>query len=167
MSFNSYPLYVKHSKDIFVYTPHDIYGIKIDIEGSEIGLLENITQIPTTLQCLVIEWSFDFCPDLYRFRKVVERLKTWFTVEHRNINTMEKKYEFYPPCILIFCARKIMRPKYDPNSRYMDRVISLLTQLEHKLVTTKLPKSQRSIYLCKNQHAAVFGWATVLAVEGG
>ena len=74
-------------EDIFLHTPHDIYVIQMDIEGAEINILENLVSIPDSVQCLVVEWSFDFATLKVRLQKVIDRLETWFQTEFVDIQT--------------------------------------------------------------------------------
>jgi len=53
-----------------------ITGIKIDIEGSEIGILENLRDILSSLKYLVFEYSFGFSRSLGRFKTIIKRLQS-------------------------------------------------------------------------------------------
>lgn len=70
--------------------------IKMDVEGSEMALLEWLTAEPARLnkiKKLVFEWSFDVDPDLKRFRAVMTKLKTFFPmVAPENMYEKEDKW---------------------------------------------------------------------------
>jgi len=53
-----------------------ITRIKIDIEGSEIGILENLRDIPSSLKYLVFEYSFGFSLSVGRFKTIFKRLQS-------------------------------------------------------------------------------------------
>jgi len=62
--------------DIISSISKPITGIKMDIEGSEIGLLENLRDIPSSLKFLVFEYSFDFSRSVGRFHAIINRLRS-------------------------------------------------------------------------------------------
>jgi len=93
-------------EDVFRYFP-EATGMKMDIEGAEIGMLENLHGIPKSLKYFVFEYSFDFCRSVGRFQAIVRRLSTWFYVEHRRVEGDETgNYNYYPPACIVYCVRR-------------------------------------------------------------
>lgn len=83
----------------------DIDCIKMDIEGEEINLLENMkASYLRKLKKLVFEYSFDVDRSIRRFLTIIDRLKNIFeTVHYTGINPNETEYNHYPPCVIVFC----------------------------------------------------------------
>lgn len=79
--------------------------IKIDIEGEEINILENINLDSfKNIKKLVFEYSFDADPSIHRFTKIIDRLKSIFTTVHfTGVKLTDQEYKFYPPCINVYC----------------------------------------------------------------
>ena len=67
-------------EEIFARYPF-VEGVKMDIEGAEVLILEEQTYMPSRLRWLVLEYSFDFFMELSRFKALVKHLELWFIVE--------------------------------------------------------------------------------------
>jgi FkbM family methyltransferase len=80
-------------------------GIKIDIEGAEIELLESIKIWPKFVTHIVFEYSFDIDPSIKRFKNIVDSLATQFSVHHRKVDFTAEKWNFYPQAILVYCKK--------------------------------------------------------------
>lgn len=80
-------------------------GVKIDIEGAEIELLESITEWPSHVTHIVFEYSFDIDPSIARFKSIVDSLATQFSVHHRKVDWTLEKWMFFPQAILVYCLR--------------------------------------------------------------
>jgi len=75
---------------------------KIDIEGAEMEILENMNIFPKKL---VFEWSFDVDKNLNRYRRVVEIMKA----NYENVKSpsysqdyVEWQSSWFPPCANVF-----------------------------------------------------------------
>lgn len=78
---------------------------KMDIEGSEMPILENTNKV---FKKLVFEWSFDIDKNLNRFKRCCDRL-----MENYNLKFIDKRYYdlivppgFVAPCTNVFCYEK-------------------------------------------------------------
>ena len=80
-------------------------GVKIDIEGAEIELLESVTTWPTHVTHIVFEYSFDIDPSIARFKSIVDSLSTQFEVHHRKVDWTLDKWLWFPQAILVYCKR--------------------------------------------------------------
>ena len=81
-------------------------GVKIDIEGAEIDILESMTVWPEHVTHLVFEYSFDIDPSIARFRTIIERLQQTFTVHHRKVDWTREKYDYFPAALIVY-AKKV------------------------------------------------------------
>lgn len=78
--------------------------VKMNIEGAEIELLENVRDWGDVRK-LVFEYSFDKDPSIPRFLDIQARLRTHFrTVETRERIPNLKEWPFYPPSCFCFCS---------------------------------------------------------------
>lgn len=87
----------------------NINAIKMDIEGSEMELLESLTkETVKNVNKLVFEWSFDVDPSIRRFRAVIAHLESLFDkvvfravpdIEMWNLRTM------YPHMRMVWCIK--------------------------------------------------------------
>ena len=85
-----------------------IDAIKMDIEGMEVALLEEIDYIPERVRILVFEYTFDYVPGHLRFMSIIEKLSKWFNVETsitENIITFANTKQ-YPHHAFVYCTRK-------------------------------------------------------------
>ena len=83
-------------------------GIKMDIEGAEIEILESMkpSDWPEHVTHLVFEYSFDVDPSIPRFKKIIDNLKEHFSfVHHRKMHWDQSEYKFWPPATIIFCKK--------------------------------------------------------------
>ena len=85
------------------------YGIKMDIEGSEIDILESITLIDwnrwNTSQ-LVFEYSFDIDKSIPRFLSIISELKKYFKVVYYNkVKEDELIYDYFPAMTIVYCIK--------------------------------------------------------------
>lgn len=87
----------------------DVNAIKIDIEGSEMALLESITkQQVQNVNKLVFEWSFDVDPSIKRFMNVIAHLESLFDkVVYRGVPNIEmwNLRTMYPHCRQVWCIK--------------------------------------------------------------
>jgi FkbM family methyltransferase len=80
-------------------------GVKIDIEGAEIELLESTLVWPDHVTHIVFEYSFDVDPSIARFKAIVDSLATQFRVFHRKVDWTLEKWMWFPQAILVYCKR--------------------------------------------------------------
>lgn len=85
---------------------HNINCIKIDIEGYEIELLENLPlQNLNGIKKLVYEYSFDIDKSIPRFLNIVKKLKKHFKhVSYDKVKSTELEYNYFPPCVNVYCT---------------------------------------------------------------
>jgi FkbM family methyltransferase len=81
-------------------------GVKIDIEGAEIELLESITEWSECVTHIAFEYSFDIDPSIARFKKIVDSLSIQFQVHHRKVDWTLDKWQWFPQAILVYCKRR-------------------------------------------------------------
>lgn len=86
------------------------YNIKMDIEGSEMKILESTKN---KFNKLIFEWSFDIDPSLIRFWDIINVLKKDYDVkfeEHRTCydDRREAMWQksWFPACTNVFCYKK-------------------------------------------------------------
>ena len=90
---------LKYDDVILKYKPT---GIKIDIEGYEIQMLEQCDF--SNLRWLIVEYSFDCDKSIPRFLKIIERLRTFFkSVKYDKVKSNELEYRYVPQCTMIYC----------------------------------------------------------------
>ena len=82
-------------EEIFETYPH-VEGLKIDIEGAEVPVLQEITWVPHRLRWIVLEYSFDYFRGMTRFSALMHRLRTWFAVDTNVCSQIVESYELYP-----------------------------------------------------------------------
>jgi len=83
-------------------------GIKIDIEGAEIEILESMKpeDWPSHVTHLVFEYTFDVDPSVPRFKRIIDNLKQHFSfVHHKKMPEGLEEYKFWPPCVNVFCKK--------------------------------------------------------------
>jgi hypothetical protein len=80
-------------------------GIKIDIEGAEIELLESMAHWPSCVTHIVFEYSFDIDPSIARFKCIIDSLSKDFQVYHRKIDWSLEKWVWFPQAVLVYCKR--------------------------------------------------------------
>lgn len=82
-------------------------AIKMDIEGSEIDILEYLTLEDyrrSGVKKMVFEYSFDIDRSIPRFLAIVDRLKQYFrTVHYKRVHPEEKEYNHYPAMTIVYC----------------------------------------------------------------
>jgi len=83
----------------------DIDAVKMDIEGTEIDLLESMTADDfKNINKLVFEYSFDFDPSIPRFMNIINTLrKTFDNVHFTKVDETQATYKYFPPCTNVFC----------------------------------------------------------------
>ena len=96
-------------KDILHRNP-DIDCIKMDIEGAEIELIENVDLwITPNIKKLVFEWSFDFNTSTTFFLKCMKGLEKHFKLvsfrklPHTKEGVLKEHHLHYPQCHNVFC----------------------------------------------------------------
>lgn len=84
-------------------------GVKIDIEGAEIDILESVTPADWNqwnTKKLVFEYSFDIDPSIPRFIKIVERLEKYFTVvNYSKVKPNELVYNYFPAATMVYAIK--------------------------------------------------------------
>lgn len=84
--------------------------VKMDIEGSEMKILETTEKV---FSKLVYEWSFDIDPSLERFWSVINRQKKSYKLdfpisttkyETRSVKTWQPSW--FPACVNVFCQKQ-------------------------------------------------------------
>ena len=85
-------------------------GVKMDIEGSEIEILEHISiqdWEKWNTKKLVFEYSFDRDKSIPRFFAIINNLKKYFTIVKylKGINPNELEYNYYPPMTIVYCIK--------------------------------------------------------------
>ena len=99
----SIPIKVRNFQKVLdTYKPN---GVKIDIEGAEIELLESAVWAPHVTH-VVFEYSFDIDPSIARFKAIVDSLATQFKVHHRKVDWALEKWLFFPQAIIVYCLRQ-------------------------------------------------------------
>ena len=82
-------------------------AIKIDIEGAEIDILEELEREDYEgIEKMVYEYSFDVDPSIPRFLAIVEKLRTIFSVVHyTKVKEDELEYKHFPAATMVYCLR--------------------------------------------------------------
>ncbi len=82
-------------------------AIKIDIEGAEIDILENMKPNDFKgINKLVYEYSFDIDSSIPRFLDIIDKLKLIFSVvSYSKVNPNELEYKYFPAATMVFCIR--------------------------------------------------------------
>lgn len=84
----------------------DVNSIKLDIEGSEMEILENFDYYDR-VDRLVFEWSFDKDKSIKRFYNVIDKLNKYYTIKgHHRVNRDEKEFNHFPSGVLIYCWKE-------------------------------------------------------------
>lgn len=84
--------------------------VKIDIEGTEIPLLEDPSAYTEggwlrKIKKLVFEYSFDRDPSIPRFVAILNRLREIFSVVYTTkVKEDELVYKYYPACTMVWCV---------------------------------------------------------------
>lgn len=84
-------------------------NIKMDIEGTEMAILEDLLKTPevfTGIKKLVFEWSFDVDDDMKRFRNVLDEMSKIYkhvAPSKRYEETDKWKDNWFPMCTTIYC----------------------------------------------------------------
>ena len=81
-------------------------GVKMDIEGAELDILDNMELWPDYVTHLVFEYSFDKDKSIKRFIRIISLLKDNFDeVHHPKFDLTKENYEFYPPAVIVYAKR--------------------------------------------------------------
>jgi FkbM family methyltransferase len=76
---------------------------KMDIEGAEMLILENLRLMPKKM---VYEWSFDIDDNIDRYRNVLKKMiGNYANVKHNSIKDEHKIWQkgWFPPCRNVYC----------------------------------------------------------------
>lgn len=76
---------------------------KMDIEGAEMLILENLKTMPKKM---VYEWSFDIDDNIDRYRNVLKKMiDNYKNVKHNSIKDEHKIWQkgWFPPCRNVYC----------------------------------------------------------------
>jgi hypothetical protein len=85
-----------------------VTAVKIDIEGAEIEILEQMDWKGTKVNKMVFEYSFDIDSYIPRFLKIIEKLRTYFDMVHyTKVKETELHYKYFPAATLVFCMKTI------------------------------------------------------------
>ncbi len=94
----------------------DINCIKMDIEGCEIEILENFNNYKN-IKKLVFEYSFNKDNRIFRYEKIIKKLKNHFDIRIvKNMDKTEKTYNHFPSGVISFFKK----------SKIVDKVVELL-----------------------------------------
>jgi FkbM family methyltransferase len=89
-----------------IYKP---YGIKMDIEGSEIAILESVKSSDWkkwNTQKIVFEYSFDIDNSIPRFMNIIKQLeKYWTVVYYTKVKETELEYNYFPAMTIVYCMK--------------------------------------------------------------
>jgi FkbM family methyltransferase len=77
-------------------------GVKMDIEGSEIEIIENLNDWGS-VKMLVLEWHFDIDNSIPRFKKAMKKLSEHFENVRYNKLPDAETYDHFPPARIVFC----------------------------------------------------------------
>jgi len=84
-------------------------GVKIDIEGTEIDILENTTLSDWQswgTKKLVFEYSFDVDPYIPRFLEIINNLRDYFNeVHYTKVKEDEEYYNHFPAATMVYCIK--------------------------------------------------------------
>jgi FkbM family methyltransferase len=77
--------------------PEDVNAVKIDVEGSELEIMEALDM--SKINKLIMEWSFDFLPEIKHYRVAVEVMKQNFdNVIYGEVKGEVWQKNWFPPC---------------------------------------------------------------------
>lgn len=82
----------------------DIDCVKLDIEGAELNILEEI-QDWQSVRKLVFEYHFDTDSNVARYRRIIAKLEESFTVKAPAIKAGIEQYTWFPQAKMIYCWR--------------------------------------------------------------
>jgi FkbM family methyltransferase len=80
----------------------DINCIKMDIEGSEMEILENF-KYHNKIDILIFEWSFRKDKSIKRFYNVIDKLVKHYKIKHNKVNREEEEYNYYSE--IVYCVK--------------------------------------------------------------
>lgn len=81
--------------------------IKMDIEGLELELLENIDMsVFKNIRKFVFEYSFNKDKSIPRFFNIIKKLESVFEVKYDKVKRDELVYIHYPDCTNVYCYKK-------------------------------------------------------------
>lgn len=86
-------------------------GIKMDIEGSEIDILESIKfedWEKWKTEKLVFEYSFDIDKSIPRFLNIINNLRKYFSlVYYSKVKDNELIYDYFPAMTIVYCLKTL------------------------------------------------------------
>lgn len=84
-------------------------GVKIDIEGAEIDILESVGPrewASWNTQKLVFEYSFDIDNSIPRFLDIIDSLREYFDfVYYTKVKEDELVYNHFPAATIVYCQK--------------------------------------------------------------
>ena len=88
----------------------DIEGVKLDIQGSEMDILENVKNWNKVTQ-IVFEWDFGIDKNVSRLLKVLNKLKKMKfkvspTVSMEKLREI-KEWTWWPSGVLVYCTKEL------------------------------------------------------------
>lgn len=78
----------------------DVTGIKMDIEGAEIGILD-ATNDWSPVQKLTFEYHFGADREIAHFHRRMDRLREWFPNLHHPKMAESGRWEFFPDAVIV------------------------------------------------------------------
>lgn len=81
--------------------------LKMDIEGSEMAILEEFISHEVSFAAMVFEWTFDVDRSIPRFLRVIEGLRELYgDVRYGGFDETEPEWKpsWFPPCRLVYCS---------------------------------------------------------------
>jgi FkbM family methyltransferase len=86
-----------------------VNAIKMDIEGAEIDILEQMSLtdwMQSHVNKLVFEYSFDIDSYIPRFLNIIKKLRTYFDiVEYSKVKETEEHYKYFPAMTMVYCLK--------------------------------------------------------------
>jgi len=80
-----------------------VNAVKMDIEGTEIEILESIDD--WKVKKLVFEYSFNRDRSIGRFNAIIDKLRRSYTVNFKKMPDSET-YDYFPSGVLVYCLLK-------------------------------------------------------------
>jgi FkbM family methyltransferase len=103
--------------------------IKMDIEGTEIELLETVDMsVFKNIRKFIFEYSFDRDKSIPRFMNIIKKLQSIFYVQYNKVNPNELVFNYYPFCVNVYCIQKkkvIITKKINTLKEDLNKIIEI------------------------------------------